>query len=998
MCASVLSFAQNYTQQKTMTDPDLGMRIVTKTTNSPPAVNAEYLTGGSSKSPEVNWQFTDPVGIGSKVKVSGASGYTFNSWWLNNPRVSLYESTSTPVWETTTETDWEFPIDMTPDGAFMAVGYDSVVQVYSTATQQLVWEKITLATIGGALISEDGSMVYVMENSPEGQNKTNVSAYEVGQDEPVWQTNFTGAGTAFAGSGNRAVLAFCQYTGVNKMWIIDATDGNVVFDAYYKNQSPPALNYDGTMIVSGDYNGYAFLYEYDEESGEYVEKWNFKVGGGGTSAWVLGMDVSADGSTVAIGTLVFLSGGYDGEIYLFNSYSPEPLWVFQHAGDEVNSISISDDGSVIAAAGYGPLDHSKPDFYLFRKQSNNPIFTLTTQGSFFNVDLSSDGTFCSVTGKAVHARTMGSGGLLYNINANPGGGTISGTIHDDNGEPVSQVKVHVEGIEDYFAYSDAGGNYQIKFVPEGMYSVVAEKVGYYPEQADNVMVTEGSVTTLDLVMEQTGNPPTGLSATHGAGYTVSLNWLAPDNVTVEGYKVYRKTIAEGIFPEEPLAMVGPDEVQFDDTDVKPLITYYYAVTAILAEGVESPYSNMASGWMAHGFVIDTISAYPGSTPTIDGTISPGEWDDAFKMDASDFLGTYENMPNPVGSVMMYYKVNQDMTGLYVACINENDTELEDHDEVALYIDDNGDGAYPPNTDNSEGNYWAVHYAAGNELRYRPIYNTGGVGDVISLENPQVEVSDDLGYVVYEFMIPMGSDEDWKITPNADNMSRMFLFVLDDPSNFDGYWPCQNQQIFEPSGYGTIEFAAENTVPVPPQQLDITWNSATPPVIVTLEWGQPPVNDFDHFNIYMNDDNTTFDLLDTTPGTQFFYLTDVTDYTLFYITTVDQSGQESDPSDYLVFDVTVGVEEQALNENMQVYPNPESQVANIAFDISKAGHYQLAVMDLSGRVIDRIFEGDLSRGHHVIRWDAAQQGASTGVYLLRISGSGQQSYRKVILAK
>ena len=31
-----------------------------------------------------------------------------------------------------------------------------------------------------------------------------------------------------------------------------------------------------------------------------------------------------------------------------------------------------------------------------------------------------------------------------------------------------------------------------------------------------------------------------------------------------------------------------------------------------------------------------------------------------------------------------------MTELYVACINTNDVLLEDHDEVALYIDDNHD--------------------------------------------------------------------------------------------------------------------------------------------------------------------------------------------------------------------------------------------------------------------------------------------------------------------
>ncbi|MFP4471598.1 MAG: carboxypeptidase regulatory-like domain-containing protein, partial [Bacteroidales bacterium] len=882
-----------------------------------------------------------------------------------------------------------------PDGEFLAVAYDSVVQVYSSSTHQMLWEKITDATIMGALINEAGTMVYVVENMPGGQNKANVSAYEVGEVDPVWQTGFSGTGTAFAGSGDRSVLAFCQYSGINTMHVIDAETGDVVFDTFYKNQNPPSLSYDGKVIVSGDYSGYVYLYKYNEELEKYEEKWNFKVGGGGTSAWVVGMGVSADGSTIAVGTLVFLSGGYDGEVYLFNSYSPEPLWVFEHAGDQVGSISLSDDGSIIAAAGYGPMDHSKPDFYLFRKQTSSPIFTLTTQGSFNKVDLSADGMLCSVTGKAVHARVMGSGGLLYNINANPGGGTITGVVQADNGDPVGQVKVTVEGVENYFAWTEDDGSYEIKYIPAGMYQVTAEKIGYYTEELNSIVVTEGGITNLDFFMEQTGNPPASLLATHGAGYEISLNWLPPDGITVEGYHVYRKTIPEAMFPEEPLASLGPDEIEYEDADVKPLNKYYYAVTAIIEDGVQSPYSNIAEGWMAQGFVIDEISVYYGSTPTIDGTMEPGEWDDAFMMDASDFLGIYDNMPNPVGSVTMYYKVNQEMTELYVACINENDTQLEDHDEVALYIDDNNDGSYPPNTDNSEGNYWAVYYAAGNELRYRPIYNTGGVGDIISLEDPQVEVSDALGYIVYEFMIPIGEDADWKINPNAENQSGMFTFTLDDPSNFDGYWPALNQQIFEPAGYGTMTFGAEDTTPVPPDDLYIEWNSDAPPVIVTLEWNQPPINDFDHFNVYYNDDGT-FDLLTETVGTQVFYLTDVTDYTLFYITTVDKSGQESVPSEYLIFDVTIGIEENSPLQQPTVYPNPSSDAFNIAFDLTRPGNYMLDVLDMQGRLISRIYDGKLAQGQHVIRWEAGKR--ESGIYLLRISGENTIRFQKLILTE
>jgi hypothetical protein len=174
---------------------------------------------------------------------------------------------------------------------------------------------------------------------------------------------FTGSGTVFTGSDDGSKMVLCQYSGVNKMWAIDGENGDILFDAFYKNQNPPSLSFDGNVIVNGDYSGNVHVYYYDENNNSYFEKWDYKVGGGGTSVWVVGMSVSGDGNTVSVGTLIFLSSGeFDGQIYTFNSWSPNPLWIFSNAGDEVCSIDMSFDGSLIAAAGWGPLDHSKPDF------------------------------------------------------------------------------------------------------------------------------------------------------------------------------------------------------------------------------------------------------------------------------------------------------------------------------------------------------------------------------------------------------------------------------------------------------------------------------------------------------------------------------------------------------------------------------------------------------------------------------------------------------------
>ncbi len=364
------------------------------------------------------------------------------------------------------------------------------------------------------------------------------------------------------------------------------------------------------------------------------------------------------------------------------------------------------------------MDHSKLDMFLFRKEPNVPIFSITTQGSFFAVDLFPDGTLCGLTGKAVHAREFGSGGLLYNVDSNPGGGSILITITSEgSGEAIANANVEVDGIDDYYAFTDDEGAYEIKYIPVGNYEATASKVSHYPGLVLDVQVLEGQMENVDFILEETGNAPELTFVSHGVSIeSVGLERFGESSG--EGFNIYRKTIAEALFPNEPPVTIGTGNMNYTDTDVLTLKTYYYTVTQIIEEGVESRYSKTEEGWIASGFIIDNISIYYGSTPTIDGIISAGKQDDAFEMDASDFLRTYDNMPNPTGSLMMYYKVNEDMTELYVACINENDVVLKDHDKVALYIDYNNDGSFSPAEDNSEGNYWAAYYAAGNQLKYR----------------------------------------------------------------------------------------------------------------------------------------------------------------------------------------------------------------------------------------------------------------------------------------
>jgi hypothetical protein len=273
-----------------------------------------------------------------------------------------------------------------------------------------------------------------------------------------------------------------------------------------------------------------------------------------------------------------------------------------------------------------------------------------------------------------------------------------------------------------------------------------------------------------------------------------------------------------------------------------------------------------------------------------------------------------------------------------------------------------------------------------------------VGYVYLLENPQIEVSDATGHIVYEFMVPIGTDANWKISPNIQNQSGLFMFTLDDPTGFDGYWPCQNPQIFSPMGYGQITFNAIDDVPPPPDQINIWWTDG-PPYTVFIEWSQPDINDFDHFNVYYSVNAGNWELLTETIGRQLQYFSDNGDYTEFYVTTVDHSGQESEASATVVFDITIGIPEANEEIELSVFPNPAQTEINLSLHIQNTGNYIIEVQNTAGQVIANLFEGTLSSGVQTLRWNRAGVDGKPvpgGLYLLTVIGSNHKECYKIIL--
>jgi len=367
-------------------------------------------------------------------------------------------------------------------------------------------------------------------------------------------------------------------------------------------------------------------------------------------------------------------------------------------------------------------------------------------------------------------------------------------------------------------------------------------------------------------------------------------------------------------------------------------------------------------------------------------ISPGEWSDSFEADISNFLGRRDNIIKPIGSVMAWFKVNADKSSLYVAVDNSFDTVLEDHDEIALYVDDNNDGLYPAPGDSTEGNFWAAHYASGDVIRFRPIYSTGGVGSTFLLPNPEIKVSTATGHIVYEFVIPLGTASNWQIGFNNQDQSGIFIFALDDPINYDGWWPCLNQNIFTAEGYGVITFGAVDEIPPPPQNL-ILENPVAQNIM--LEWDQPNITDFGHFNIYWSTDGgATFPKLDSTIGVQYFLTVPSNGLYKFYVTTVDRAGHESVPSNIVETNVVIGIPEtdQANSLTMiKLGPNPFTRQLYIDFRVRNETFLTVRIFDINGKLLKTLYDSKITAGMHHIGWNGKDQAGhdlQPGIYMVR----------------
>jgi len=95
----------------------------------------------------------------------------------------------------------------------------------------------------------------------------------------------------------------------------------------------------------------------------------------------------------------------------------------------------------------------------------------------------------------------------------------------------------------------------------------------------------------------------------------------------------------------------------------------------------------------------------------------------------------------------------------------------------------------------------------------------------------------------------------------------------------------------------------------------------------------------------------------------------------------------------------GVDERKLPLSETIvgaHPNPFNSAATIDIEMPFAAEVAVEAWDINGRMVERIFDGTLSAGENMLRWNAETR--SSGVYWLRVSGSDIDTGTKVLLVK
>ncbi|MCX7833322.1 MAG: T9SS type A sorting domain-containing protein [Ignavibacteria bacterium] len=383
-------------------------------------IEAYTPANGNYTGSEIRWFFQDASAICNDAVISANGLYSIAGWALNNKRISLYGNlNNVPLWQFQTAAQGNRNyVSVSDTAGVIALGsYHNFYLFYRNSNVPFFNFDLTTTpdtgTAGPIDITSDGEYFIASANRSD---SSWVYCFSKNSTVPLWRLRVGGQiyGIRIAETDSLAIIST-----YNAYWVVRTVSGTVRAQGPITDgtQMTQGISGNGNYIALVNYKGYLKIYQWNGTTYNLV--WQFQEPPGSYYNWVTSVDISYDGTYVAIGTLIFLSSNsYDGRVRYFKiSNGSTPLWTYSGLGDEVECVKISKNNKILVAASWGHMNNLKEDLVIFRADpgNGNILFGVNTPGSAFVCDVSDDGTSVIGGGKAVHARTFGAGGTLYNI-------------------------------------------------------------------------------------------------------------------------------------------------------------------------------------------------------------------------------------------------------------------------------------------------------------------------------------------------------------------------------------------------------------------------------------------------------------------------------------------------------------------------------------------------------------------------------------------------------
>ena len=262
----------------------------------------------------------------------------------------------------------------------------------------------------------------------------------------------------------------------------------------------------------------------------------------------------------------------------------------------------------------------------------------------------------------------------------------------------------------------------------------------------------------------------------------------------------------------------------------------------------------------------------------------------------------------------------------------------------------------------------------------------------------------------------GSTYFWKLISTLDayyldSYSEVAATLFDSTSVSDEYHYFQViAHTSTPSMFWVSEpdsgYSVDNLAPVVP--LGFAGEQSYTPEGIQLIWNSNDESDLSGYRIYRGTTETfepgAGNLLTSVPDTTTFDDTWSWEAGYYYkLSAVDIHGNESGytllaPAEITGDDPSPAPLAAYLAQN---YPNPFNPSTTIKFGLKEAGHVSLRIYDAAGRLVRKVIDSELPKGHYTENWDglaADGRRAASGIYFYHLRAGDFTGTRKMILLR